>query len=93
MGNKSKRRQASVFIRDAEGYICGSEHRDIGYGRTQKNRCFRGRNTKTAVDREKMNQLRREHYRAKKAASSDLQASPYKRLHEDGGNPERGRLP
>lgn len=66
LGNKSKRRQAWVYIRDAEGYICGIERKGIGYGRRRKNRRSREIRTKTAVDLEKVKQLRRGRYRARK---------------------------
>lgn len=70
MGNKSKRRQGNVFIMNAEGYICGMERRDIGYGRRRKNHRPRERNTETVIDFETFKRLRREARRAKKDLNS-----------------------
>lgn len=70
MGNRSKRRQSRVKVRNSAGYIVGVENRDMGHGSKTKNRSARATNTNTAADREEMNRLRREARRARKGVTS-----------------------
>ena len=50
MGNRSKRRQSRVKVRNSAGYIVGVENRDMGHGSKTKNRSARATNTNTAAE-------------------------------------------